>query len=579
MEQVESQEKSLPIATGRSDRPRNYAQVMDDWCDLFSQYPKLKLPVVDDSLYYYDPHAANNAVDFFEQELHHVEGPQTSEQLKLESWQRYVVSMLYGWKEKTFDEDGDWIDDKDQRDEDLRKFREALVFIPRKNGKSFLSAGFGLKGLFADNEQGARVISAAADREQAALIFDVAKKIVEENSSFSEEAQVFRRAMMVPSTASNYTVASADVKTKHGKNLSMVIIDELHAQPNRDLVDVLFTSVGARLQPLKIMLTTAGHDRNSVCYEYYDYAKKVQAGILIDEQFLAVLFEPDEGDDWKEESTWIKANPNLGVSITWDYFRSEFKKALAKPSYENTFKRLHLNIWTQQDVRWVPVEEWEACSEPFDVESLKGRDCWGGIDLASKVDICAYVLIFPHENGYVDILSQFWVPQENIPTRKLRDRVDYDVWARGGFIDATPGNVADYGRIRNAIQDSRSLYNIKSIGFDEWNAQDLMTNLEADGLNVVKIPQIFKYLSDPTKELEARTLARRIRHNGNPVLRWMFSNLAVTEDASGNIRLDKKKSKEKIDGMVALVNALSRYLMSEKEKESVYKSRGVRVIG
>lgn len=560
------------------DEPLTYAEVMQRWESLFAIFPKLRLPVVDDKLYYFDPLTADEKIAFFEQQLHHVEGPQAHENLILEPWQRYVIAMTYAWKQKTFDDNGEWIKTTEQLDSDLRKFREVFIFIPRKNGKSFLGAGFALEGLFADNEQGARVISAAADREQAALIFDVAKQIVEENEFLLKDAEPFRRTIIVPRTASNYKVVSADVKTKHGKNLSHIIIDELHAQPNRDLTDVLFTSVGARLQPLKVMATTAGHDRNSICYEYYDYAKKVAAGILVDEQFFPVIFEPDEGDDWKEESTWLKANPNLGVSITWDYFRGEFKKALAKPSYENTFKRLHLNMWTQQDVRWVPVEEWDGCGETFDPRILLGKECWGGVDLASKKDLCAYSLIFPIDEIFY-ILSWFWVPQDNIPTRKTRDRVDYDVWARQGHIIATPGNTVDYSKIRSVIEETRRLYQVKTVGFDEWNAQDTMTMLEASGLDVVKVPQIPKYLSDPTKEFEAKILSRRIRHNNNPVLRWMFGNLAAIEDSNGNIRFCKKRSKEKIDGMVSIINGLSRYLMAKKDADSVYKTRGIRVIG
>lgn len=577
-----SPENDLDTATAASEvETLCYAEVMELCGPVFERYPKLKLPVVNDELYYFDSFCALDAIEFFERELTHVEGPQSGETLVLEQWQRYTVAMIYGWKEKSFDEQGQWIRTVAQIESDLRKFREVLIFIPRKNGKSFLGSGLALKGLFADNEKGARVVSAGADREQAALIFDVAKKIVEDNEELSKEAEPFRRTIIIPSTASNYQVVSADVATKHGKNLSTIIVDELHAQPNRDLVDVLFTSVGARLQPLKIMLTTAGHDHNSICYEYYDYAKKVLDGTLVDEQFFAVIFEPDEGDDWREESTWLKANPNLGISITWDYFRGEFRKALAKPSYENTFKRLHLNMWTQQDVRWVPVEEWDRCNEPFDLRMLLGRECWGGVDLATKVDICAYVLLFPIDDIFY-LLPHFWMPKENIPIRKKRDRVDYEVWERQGLLTATPGSVMDYGVIKQHIRKSAELYNIKSIGFDEWNAQDLMSTLDSEGMNIVGVPQIFKYLSDPTKELEARILdqrRRRIRHNGNPVLRWMFGNLAVVEDDNGNIRFSKKKSKEKIDGMVAVVNAMSRYLTREKDDESVYKRRGVRVIG
>lgn len=571
-------ERSSPTEHDPDSEPLTYAETMAAWEFLFEKFPKLRLPKVNDELYYFDPIAASDACDFFENELHHVEGPNTGENLQLEDWQRYVVSMIYGWKEKTFDADGVWIQTHEQFELDLRKFREVLIFIPRKNGKSFLGAGFGLKGLFADNEKGARVVSAAADREQAALIFDVAKKNVEENENFLKDAEVYRRTIIVPNEGSNYMVVSADANTKHGKNLSTVIIDELHAQPNRELTDVLFTSVGARLQPLKLMFTTAGHDQHSICYEYYEYAKKVLDGTIYNEKFFPVIFEPDEDDDWRDEKTWLKANPNLGVSITWDYFREEFQKAVDKPSYENTFKRLHLNIWTQQDVRWVPVEEWKACDQRFDPDELLGRKCWGGVDLASKIDIAAYVLIFPQDD-ILDILAWFWVPRDNIPLRKTRDRVDYDVWVRQNYITATPGNTVDYGRIRNVITQSRVDYQVQSIGFDEWNAQDTMTTLEAEGIDVVKIPQIMKYLSDPTKEIEARVLSRRFRHNDNPVLRWMFGNLAVIEDASGNVRFCKKKSKEKIDGMVALANAVSRWLMTEKQANSVYKVRGVRVIG
>jgi phage terminase large subunit-like protein len=554
-----------------------YEQVIERCSDLFERFPSLVLPKVNDDLYYYDNLSATNVVDFFQREMHHVEGPLAGELFRLEAWEEFIIRMIFGWKRKAFNEDGKWINTSEQLQQDVRKFRDVFVFVPRKNGKSYIGAGFALQGLFADNEIGARVVSAAADREQAALIYDVAKQIVEENPRLHKKAITYRRTMVVEQTASNYKVLSADVKTKHGKNLTRVVVDEVHAQPNRDLIDVLFTSVGARIQPLKIMLTTAGFDKMSICYELYDYAKKVIEGIVTDEEFLPIIFEPSEKDDWRDEKTWIKVNPNLGISVQWDYFRSEFKKACERPSYENTFKRLHLNFWTEQETRWVPIEIWDECNGEINLQELEGAVCFAGVDLASKVDITALALVFPVGNQ-IKVLWDFWMPKNNIPLRHKRDRVDYDVWVRQGYIHATEGNVMDYDCVRKRIHELRTKYHIKEIGFDPWNAQDLIAKVGQDGLECVQVNQTFSHLTNPTKELEALVLSHRIAHGGNPVARWMFRNISVFEDGNGNIKLNKKASKEKIDGIVALVNALSRY-QAYVDKETAYNKRGLRTIG
>lgn len=515
--------------------------------------------------YYFDFDAADDAVAFFENELFHVEGPKRGETLFLERWQRSLVRHIFGWKRKR---DG------------LRKFRNVFIFIPRKNGKSYLSAGFALHGLFADEEPAARVISAAADKEQAALVFDVSREIVEGNPNFSDHCNTFRRSMAIPETGSNYLVVSSDVKTKHGKNLSRIIFDELHAQPNRDLYDVLFTSVGVRLQPLKIMLTTAGHDRESICFEEYTHAKRVAKGLVVDEEYLPIIFEAGPKDDWHSRETWKKANPNLGVAVTWDYFEGEYRKAVERPSYENTFRRLHLNQWTSQDVRWVPVEKWDLCDGRLNPpEFYHGRECDIGIDLSSKKDLTAVVALF-FIDGKFHVVPKFWMPQDNIRDRVKVDQVDYDLWARAGFIETVPGVRQDYKKIQKYAEDFAEKHKVMSVGFDPWNAQNLITELDQNlESEVVEVPQTFKYLSDATKELEVLVLARQIIHGGNPVLRWMFDNVAVIEDGNGNVRISKKVSKERIDGLAATVTALSRWLMRERKKDSVYKKRGVRTIG
>lgn len=539
-----------------------YLEVMGKWEELFSRHPQLKLPYIDDTLYYFDNEAATGALNFFQGYLHHVEGRLAGQRFVAEPWQSYVIQMIYGWK----------------RLNGTRKYREVFIFVSRKNGKSFLSVGFALYGLFADNEKGGRVVCAAADRDQARQVYDSARQIVEEDPDLIRYCMTYRHTMSVPSTASNFQVLSADVKTKHGKNLSTVIIDEVHALPNRELIDVLFTGVGAREQPLKIMLTTQTHNKKSACWEFYDYAKKVQQGIKEDPEFFPVLFELSEKDNWKDKKSWYKANPNLDISIPISYLESEFSKALIRPSYENTFKRLHLNMLTEQETRWVPVEEWDACKGEINISTLSNASTWIGIDLSSKVDLSAVLLLFPVKEKIL-ILPFFWMPKDNIDLRKKRDRVDYDVWARQGYITLTEGNVIDYEVIEKKFLELAGIFNIKEIGFDPWNAQQLMTKLETNGLEVVQIPQTFSHLSNATKELEAWILSRRIVHDGNPVLRWMFSNVAIMEDGNGNIKINKKKCTEKIDGISALINGINRMLAVKEEKPSRYASEGIRTFG
>jgi phage terminase large subunit-like protein len=442
-----------------------------------------------------------------------------------------------------------------------------------------------------DQEAGAEIYSAAADKEQASLVFDCAKAMIAANKQLQNALETYRRSIVYMEEASSYKPLSADAFTKHGFNAHAIIFDELHAQPNRELVDVLHTSTGSRRQPLEIYITTAGFDRNTICWEYHDYALKcleyrqwqedVRNGKADadkhrgngDPTFLPVIFAATEEDDWHSPEVWKKANPNLGISIKEDYLIKEHLKACELPAYENTFKRLHLCIWTSQQTRWIPMDAWDKCGGLVDPEDLKGKPCWLGMDLSTTQDISAVALLFPL-GEIIKCLMYFWVPEENLVQRVKKDHVPYDVWARQKFIETTPGNVIDYDFIRKKINDLKKVYNIREIGCDKWNAVQIMTQLEADGFTVASLSQGYSSMSAPTKALEGLVLSRRFEHGNNPVLRWMADNVAIRQDSEGNIRPDKEKSTERIDGVVAIINGMSRLLL-DTNKTSIYTSRGI----
>jgi phage terminase large subunit-like protein len=318
-----------------------------------------------------------------------------------------------------------------------------------------------------------------------------------------------------------------------------------------------------------VAITTAGFDRHSLCYELYDYGCKVRDGIIQDASFLPVIFEAAQDDDWKDPATWHKAHPGLGVSVKEEYFAAECAKAQQLPTYENTFKRLLLNVWTEQDTRWLPMDAWDACGA--DLPDLEGRACYAGLDLSTTTDITALVLAFPI-GGTVHLLPFFWVPRDGIAKRAKRDRVPYDTWAAHGDIYATEGNVLDYEAIRIKINELSERYHIKEIAIDRWNATQLATQLTGDGFNVIGFGQGFASMSAPCKELERRILGREINHGDNPVLRWMASNVSVTMDPAGNMKADKAKSTERIDGIVATLMALGRVMQNDEEQPSAYET-------
>lgn len=505
--------------------------------------------------------AAQKAVNFFAECCTHTKGPLAGEPFVLDEWQeRDIIRPLFGWK----------------RADGTRKYRKAYIEVPRKNGKSTLSGGIAVYLLSADGETGAEVYSAAADRDQAAIVFDVAKQMVSSSEELASRIDVFRRSMVYSKTASSYKVLSADAYTKHGLNAHGILFDELHAQPNRELVDVLTTSTGARRQPLEIYITTAGYDRHSICWEMHEYACKVRDGIIQDDSLLVAIYAADEKDDWTDPKVWAKANPGLGNSISLEYLERECNHAKEVPAYQNTFRRLHLNQWTEQSTRWIDMTVWDRCDERVEEAELIGRPCFGGLDLSSTQDITGLVWVFPPiDDEFYRVLARFFVPEEGIRTRARRDRVPYDVWARQGFITPTEGNVVDYNVIEKQVKDDASKFLVQELAYDRFNATQLVTDLIGEGITMVPFGQGFVSMSAPAKELEKLLLGGRLAHGNNPVLRWMMSNVAVRQDPAGNLKPDKAKSAEKIDGIVGLCMGLGRAIVQPEQVGSVYESRGI----
>lgn len=372
---------------------------------------------------------------------------------------------------------------------------------------------------------------------------------------------------------------SAEAYSKHGFNIHGVVFDELHTQPNRKLFDVMTKGSGdARMQPLYFLITTAGTDTNSICYETHQKAKDILEGRKIDPTFYPVIYGAAETDDWTNPEVWKKANPSLGITVGIDKVEAACESAKQNPGEENSFRQLRLNQWVKQAVRWMPMEKWDACSFKVDEESLEGRVCYGGLDLSSTTDITAFVLVFPplDEDDKFCILPYFWIPEDTLDLRVRRDHVPYDVWERQGFLETTEGNVVHYGYIEKFIERLGERFNIREIAFDRWGAVQMVQNLEGMGFTVVPFGQGFKDMSPPTKELMKLTLEQKLAHGGHPVLRWMMDNIYIRTDPAGNIKADKEKSTEKIDGAVATIMGLDRAIRcGNNTGASVYDERGI----
>lgn len=510
----------------------------------------------------YDKKKADHAVAFI-QNLKHTKGKWDGKPFFLLPWQEQIVRDIFGIVNA----------------EGKRQFRSAYIEIPKKNGKSELAAAIALYLLYGDGEASAEVYSCANDRSQASIVFDVAKRMVEKSPALLKRSKIAAATKRIVNyrNAGFYQVLSAETGTKHGLNISGLVFDEIHAQPNRKLYDVMTKGSGdAREQPLFFIITTAGTDKESICYELHTKALDIMNGRKIDHSFYPVIYGLSDEDDWNDEANWYKANPSLGYTISIDRVRDAYRDALENPAEENVFKQLRLNIWTNSTVVWIPEHIYERGNLPIKLAELEGRDCYAGLDLSSTSDITALVLVFPprteHEK-YI-VLPFFWLPEETLELRCRRDHVLYDVWQRQGYILTTEGNVIHYGFIERFIERLGEKYHIIEIAYDRWNATQMVQNLEDMGFTMVPFGQGFKDMSPPSKELYKLLMEGNINHGGNPVLKWMAQNVVMRQDPAGNIKPDKERSVEKIDGIVALIMGLDRCIRSAPAT-SVYDERGI----
>jgi len=516
---------------------------------------------------YFDREAAERKIRFTSL-LKHSKGEWANSFIQLEPWQQFIDWNVFGW----------------MRADGTRRFRTQYEEVARKNGKSTRGATTGLFLAFADGEQGAEVYSAATKRDQARIVHTEAIRMVKKNSGLKKHIRIYKDNLHMEATSSKYEPLGADSDTLDGLNVHGAIVDELHAHKTRETLDLLETATGSRRSPLIVIITTAGMDRQSICYEKHDYTCKVlqgwKDGGFEDDSWFGIIYTIDEGDDWRDESCWIKANPNLGVSKKWDDMRMKAKRAAQMPAAQTNFLRRELNVWVHGVTKWMNMDAWGKCAGEMDAlhlpERLKGKKCYAGLDLSSTSDITALVLVFPDEEGSFDVVCRFWLPEDAIEAR-TQEGTHYDVWTREEYIDATPGNVIDYDWIFDQLEKDADDFDIDQVAFDRWGAARVVQVLENKGMTMVQFGQGFASMSPPMKELERLILAGKIRHGNNPVLTWMADNLVARMDPAGNIKPDKEKSKEKIDGIVALIMALD-LALRHPNKKSVYEERGIRTL-
>jgi phage terminase large subunit-like protein len=514
--------------------------------------------------YYFDADAAYRACGFAPKLLKHFKGHKGGEPLELELWQYNIIGTLFGWK---------------RVGTNFRRYREAYIEVPRGNGKSTMCQVVAGVLLTVDKEPGAEIFGAAGTRDQAKEVFGQFKSNVLSNPTLKKRMKAYVNHVEYIDVETDivkgvYKVISADADYQHGGSPHGVIFDELHVQPTRDLYDVLKTGMVKRRQPLLVSLTTAGYDRETICYEQRKYAEAVIAGSIDDPTFLPVIYAADIDNDFLLPETWRKANPNLGVSIQEEDLAREAKKAAGNPSYLNTFKRLHLNIWTEQSVLAIPMEEWDKChplegSSPVErrqamLEALEGCVCYGGLDMATTRDLAAFVLFFPEDNA---VIPYFFAPEKAATKRAAEpgNSGRFFEWSSAGFLTLCPGDEIDQRVIFETIKQANNRFNIRDIGFDKWQSMKIAKELESEGMEMIKYTQSAANFNEPFKRVIDSVHLHSLNHGHNPILRWNAANTAAQTDASGYMRPDKKRSQDKIDGVVAMLMAIGRSIVSEND--------------
>lgn len=524
----------------------------------------------------YVPAHGEKVVRFIEKLCKHHKGEWAGQPLLLEAWQKDVIQWAFSWL----------------RADGTRRFRTMYCEVPRKNGKSELAGALGLYLMLADGEAGAEVYSSATKKDQAKIVWGTAEAMVRASPPLKKHVRVLRSNLSFRKLGGKFEPLGADSTTLDGLNPHGNIIDELHAHRDRKVWDVLDTAMGARRQPMTVVITTAGtYDKESIGWQQHDYACKVLEGVVQDDSFFAFIAAADEGDDNFSPTTQAKANPNYGISVKPEYLAQQAEKAKHQTSFLNEYLRLHLNIWAQQVTRWLPLDAWNAADNPPPKvnlreraakreEELVERRCWGGLDLSSKMDLTALALVFPNdEDETLDVVCRFWLPEARMHFYNRQGQRHYATWAREGWLSLTPGNVVDYEFIRKEIVQLADKYTLVELAYDPWGATDLATRLTSDGVHMLECRQGYKTLSEPSKDLEAHVAEKQLRHWSNPVLRYCAANAVITRDAAGNIKPDKEKATAKIDGVVAVIMALSRVIQTDAHGKSYLERSDMVTLG
>lgn len=511
-----------------------------------------------DKGFFIDTKAGERAVNFI-QKLKHTKGKWAGQPLLLEPWQKFIVFNLFAWK----------------RADGSRRFRYAYVELARKSGKTAMAAGIALYMLYAEREPRAEVYSVATVKDQAKLCFNDAVAIVK-NTALSQRMRIFRDSILYEQLGAYFKPLSSDDGIHDGYSPYCVIVDEYHAHKDNGMLDVMRSGMGARVQPLVFIITTAGFNKNYPCYAYRQNAKNVMAGIVNDDSLFSMIFEMDAEDDWTDPQNWPKANPNLGVSVDYEYLAGAVKDAQNRPEAVRGVKTKNLNMWVDAETTWILDEVWAKCAGAFGISELEGLKCWGGLDLSNVSDITAFVLLFEYKDKFA-LIPKFWIPEEKLQEKIAKENVGFAEWVDKGYVTVTPGNVTDYDFIKADIFAMAQKYDIISIAYDRWNSSQTVIQMQDEGLEMSPFGQGYGSMSAPTKEFEKMVLLEKMEHFNNPVLRWMLASTVIQVDPAGNMKPDKRKSSQKIDGIVASIMALGEMMTCKaKEEKNPYEMRGLR---
>jgi phage terminase large subunit-like protein len=495
---------------------------------------------------------------FFRAHLVHVKGAWAGQPFHPLAWQERFIHDLFDTS----------------RADGLRQYRRAYLEIPRKAGKTSLCSGLALYLLTSDREPGAEIIGAATGRGQARIMLEIAKAMVRASPDLSQIVGVYRDQLVVERTESVYKVVSREAPREHGLNPHAILFDELWAQPDAELWEALITAQGARRQPLAIAITTAGYDRASLCWSEHQYAEAVRAGTVQDDAYLPVLYGAPAEADWTAPATWHAANPSLGETVAEAFYAAECQRAQQSPAYENTFRRLFLNQWTEQASRFLPLEAWRACGTRIDEAELVGHAAFGGLDLGMSDDLSAFVIVFLLPDGRVAVRARFWIPETTLQVRTLRP---YAAWQRAGAVVVTQGNVTDLDLVEAEVAELCQQYAVREVAYDRRFASQLAQHLQGHGVAMIDQAQGYQ-LNEALRKLLELLQSGRLCHGGDPVLDWMAGNMVVRQGQQGELRPDKERATEKIDGIVALAMALERVIRQPRDdggETSAYADHGL----